>query len=63
MTVLDVGQHYIVGQIFDHSMREVVAMDLFPIGEDDWELYVDAKKVIAMLPVKGEEDGRGNKSR
>lgn len=63
MTVLDVGQFYVIGQIFDHTNKQIVAMDLFPLDDDDWELYVDAKKVIDMLPIKGEEDGRGNKSR
>lgn len=63
MTVLDVGQFYVIGQIFDHTSKQVVAMDLFPLDEDDWELYVDAKKVIDMLPIKGEDNGRGNKKR
>lgn len=63
MTILDVGQRYVVGQIFDHNEKKVVAVDLFPIEESDWELYVDAKKVIDLLPVKEKKCGRGNKSK
>lgn len=55
-TVLDVGQRYMIGQVFSESLQQVVAMDLFPIEEDSWELYVDAKLVISLIPVrKGDE--------
>lgn len=63
MTIVDVGTKFIVGQIFSHSEGKVVALDLYPIGDKDWEFYVDAKKVIEMIPVKEKKCGRGNKTK
>lgn len=63
MTILDVGTKFMVGQIFSHSAKKVVSMDIFPLDDKDWELYVDAKLVIDMIPVKEDKSGRGNKSK
>lgn len=52
MMVLDIGTKYVVGQIFDHEIKKVVDVDLYDREDDEWELYLDAKSIIELLPVR-----------
>jgi hypothetical protein len=54
LLVIDVGHRYVWGDIYDATTGQHFGLELFSVADDDWELYVDAKKFIELLPTKTE---------
>lgn len=54
MVILDVGQKFVVGQIYDERINQVVTVKIYPREDDDWYAYIDVEKFIELMPVRGE---------
>lgn len=52
LLVLDVGHRYVWGDLFDATTGEHFGIEPYPADDNDWLLYVDAKRFIDLLPVK-----------